>query len=319
VFDGGLTRLAVERAELNRELVSAGRAGATQDLALRAARTFVRVLQLESAVRASEAAVEAAESDLARARNRRDVGLVTDADVLVVEVHLADVRQRQIAATADVAVARIELNEAIGAPLDAVAVIARPSPPPADQSPEALVREALTSRPEVRSAELASRLADTERKTARAAYLPRVGAQAGWEMNGNSWTEQRSSWVVGAEVQINVFRGFGDASRMAEATHAVARAAAERERVNRRIEVDVRAALARLEAAHARELAGRAALAQAQESHRILRDRYESGLATITDVLRASEGTLDAEARTTAAEMDVILETLALERAVGRL
>jgi outer membrane protein TolC len=97
------------------------------------------------------------------------------------------------------------------------------------------------------------------------------------------------------------------------------RAAAERERVERAIEVEVRAAAARLRAARARQDAGRTALAQARESQRITRDRYDSGLATMTDVLRAAEAALDAESRATAAEMDVILQAVALDRALGRL
>jgi outer membrane protein TolC len=42
-------------------------------------------------------------------------------------------------------------------------------------------------------------------------------------------------------------------------------------------------------------------------------------LTTVTDVLRAAEATLDAEARATAAETDVILQSVALDRALGRL
>jgi outer membrane protein TolC len=118
---------------------------------------------------------------------------------------------------------------------------------------------------------------------------------------------------------MNLFRGFADRARMTETSHAQVRAAAEHERVVRRIEVDVRAALAQLTAARARDEAGRAALTQARESQRIIRDRYESGLATVTDVLRAAGATLDAESRATAAEMDVILHTVALDRALGRL
>jgi outer membrane protein TolC len=106
---------------------------------------------------------------------------------------------------------------------------------------------------------------------------------------------------------------------MAEARYAHLRAAAEREQVERRIEVDVREALTLLAAARAREDAGRAALTQARESQRIIRDRYEGGLATVTDVLRAAEATLDAESRATRAEMDVILQTVVLDRALGRL
>jgi outer membrane protein TolC len=172
---------------------------------------------------------------------------------------------------------------------------------------------------EHRQAELNQRLADNAQRTARAGYLPTVGVQAGYEFNGSAFDDQQSSWIVGAQVQLNLFRGFGDRARVAGAKHAQARAEAERERVARSIEVDVRAALARLTAARARQDAGRAALAQARESQRIIRDRYESGLATVTDVLRAAEASLDAESRSTAADMDVILQSVALDRALGRL
>ena len=63
----------------------------------------------------------------------------------------------------------------------------------------------------------------------------------------------------------------------------------------------------------------RDALTQARESQRIVRERYDAGLASATDLLRAGEAVFDAEARATAADMDVILETVALDRAAGRL
>jgi outer membrane protein TolC len=173
--------------------------------------------------------------------------------------------------------------------------------------------------PDLRQADVHLQVADNERLTARAALLPSVGVQAGWEFNGAAPGAQQSSWVIGAEMRVNVFRGFADTARMTEARHAHARATAERERVGRRIEVDVRVALAQLAAARAREDAGRAALTQARESQRIIRDRYEGGLATVTDVLRAAEAMLNAESRATAAEMDVILQAVALDRALGRL
>ena len=319
IFDSGLTLLAVEAAKLNRDVASAAQDGSSRDLAFRAAQAFVRVLQLEAAVRATDAAVTAADSDQQRARARRETGLVTEADVLAVEVHRADVRQRQIAASGDLAVARMHLADSVGLPLTTEVVAVRPSSRPVPADGDMLVREALTIHPERRQAELRQQLADNARRTARAAWLPTVAAQAGWEFNGATLATQQSSWVVGAEVRLNLFNGFGDDARMTEAAHAQTRAAAERERIERSIEVEVRAALAQLTAARAREDAGRAALAQARESQRIIRDRYETGLASVTDVLRAAEATLAAESRATAAEMDVILQTVALERAIGRL
>jgi outer membrane protein TolC len=318
VFDAGLTRLGVRAADLGRDLAVLERVRGAQDLALAAAQSFARVLQLEASERATAAAVAAARSDLERARARRDAGVVTEADVLAVDVHLADMRQRQIATAGDLAVARIELNEAVGLPLDQPVTLARP-PVPAVPDTRAVIREALGTRPERQQAEVRVSLAENARRTAEAAFLPTVGVQAGWDFNGAAWSGQRSGWLVGAQLHLNLFNGFADTARLAEARQAESRAGADRERLKRRIEVDVRAALTRVDAARARDAAGRAALMQARESQRIIRDRYDSGLATVTDVLRAAEAALDAESRTTAAEMDVILQTVALDRAVGRL
>jgi outer membrane protein TolC len=319
VFDAGLTTLGMKAAKLGRDMATAARDAGEQDLAFRAAQAFVRVVQLEAAVRATDGAVTAAESDHQRARARRDVGLVTEADVLAVDVHLADMHQRQIAARGDLAVARIQLAEAIGVPLTESLTLARPTPRSVPADADTLVRDALASHPHRREADLQVQLADNARRTARAALLPTVGLQGGWEFNGATLGEQQSSWVIGAEVRMNLFRGFADSARITEANHARVRATAEHERVVRRIEVDVRAALAQLAAARAREETGRAALTQARESQRIIRDRYESGLATVTEVLRAAQATLDAESRAITAEMDVILQTVALDRALGRL
>ncbi len=319
VYNAGLTRLGVQAATLERDMATTARDAARQELGFRAAQAFVRVLQLEATVRATDAAVAAAESDRQRARARREAGLVTEADVLAVDVHLADMRQRQIAAAGNLAVGRIQLAEAVGLPLTASVVPVRPALRPAPADGDALVREGLTRHPQLLQATIHLQLAENGRRTARAALLPTVAAQGGWEFNGETFGAQQSSWVIAAEVRVNVFRGFADTARMTEAGHALARATAERERVERRIEVDVRAALAQLAAARAREEAGRAALTQARESQRIIRDRYEGGLSTVTDVLRAAEAALEAESRATTAEMDVVLQTVALDRALGRL
>jgi outer membrane protein TolC len=319
IFEAGLTRLGVEAAKLNREMAVASRDAADQDLAFRAAQAFVRVLQLEAAMRATDAAVVAATSDRARARDRHEVGLATEADGLAVDVHLADMRQRQISVAGDLAVARMQLADAVGLPLTDSLILVRPTERQAPADEAALVREALATHPQLRQSEVELQLADNGRRTARASLWPTVGVQGGWEFNGATLGAQQSSWVIGAEVRVNVFRGFADKARMAEAGHAHLRAAAERERVARRIEVEVRGALAQLAAARARGEAGLAAQAQAQASQRIIRDRYESGLATVTDMLRAAEAALDAESRAIAAAMDVILQTVALDRALGRL
>lgn len=319
VFDAGATRLAVERAALERDAVGAARDSAAQDLALAAATAFVRVLQLEAAARANAAAVASAESDLERARERLAAGVVTSADHLQAEVHLADVRQRRLAADAELSVARVQLNEAVGLPLGESTTIEMPPRPAPASALDALIRDALERRADRREANVRVSLAANARRAARAAYLPVIAAQGGVEFNGGGFTSQQSSWAAGVELRFNVFSGFGDAARAARARHEEAQVRAERDRLERAIEVEVRAAAARLEAARARDAVGAAAVLQARESQRIIRDRYESGLATMGDVLRAAAAVLDAEARAIAAYADVVLQSVALERAAGRL
>jgi outer membrane protein TolC len=73
-----------------------------------------------------------------------------------------------------------------------------------------------------------------------------------------------------------------------------------------------------LTAARSREATGRTAVAQAQEAQRIVRDRYDAGMAGVSDLLRAANALLDAELQQRAAVVDVFVSERTLDRAVGR-
>lgn len=320
LFDGGLTRAAVDGATLGRDMAEATRARLRQDLAIAAALAYTRVAHLSAVEEARRHAVEAAESDAARARERRDAGVVTEADVLSAGVHAARTRADLLETTGDLVVARAELNQAIGAPLDARFDVMLLEPPrPSQEDLGALEQEALAARPEARETLIASALAANGARRARAAYLPQVGLQGGVETNGSTLAGPASSWVMGVEVRLNLFRGFADRARVAAARESETRQDAERDGVERAIRLDVRSAVTRLGTARARVDVGQAALEQARESQRILRDRYENGRATMTDVLEAARAVSQAEADAIAARVDVVLRAVALDRARGRL
>jgi outer membrane protein TolC len=309
----------VQSARVGVELAAAARDAVDRDLALDATRAFGQALTAAAAHRAAHAAVAAAEEDARRTRDRRAAGLVTDADVLALDVHVAQMKARAIEADATRRVALAALNRAMGEPLDREYVLEAVQPPaPPAETPAALEQLALTARPEVRRAGLQEQLARVQQSAARQAFLPQVGWQGGYEWNGADFGDRAGGWIVGAEVRVNVFRGLGDRARLAETTRAAERAAAERAIAESAIRLDVRSAWFRLEAARAKLAVGAAAVSQARESQRILRDRYEAGLADVGDVLRAAQAVLDAELQQTSAEVDVVVETAALDRAVGR-
>ena len=84
------------------------------------------------------------------------------------------------------------------------------------------------------------------------------------------------------------------------------------------MQVDLRTALSRLESATAREGVARATVDQARESQRIVRNRYDAGMAGVSDVLGAATSVLDAETSRVSALVDRIEAQAALNRALGR-
>jgi outer membrane protein len=291
-----------------------------QDLAASVTSAYGRVLVAVAAAQSAAAAVATARADRELAGNRRDAGLVTDADVLQLDVYVSQTREQQIRAASDERIARAELNQLMGEPLGERFVLDRfPGAAPFDVADLAsLEAEALENRPDVKLAALQEELAGTSHTAARAAFLPQVALQGGWEFNGGTWGTRASSWVVGAVARINVFRGFADRARLAETRDQSTRRALETEKTKTAARLAVHVAAARLEAARASEAVGRAAVEQARESQRIIRDRYEAGLTDTASLLRAAEVVVQAEAQQTAAQVAVLTETAALERTLGR-
>jgi outer membrane protein TolC len=318
LFDGGSVRAGVRQARLGAEAAAVSRTQVQQELAVAATDAFGQVLQAAAARRAAASAVAATDQDLARTRHRRDAGVVTDADVLTLEAHAARVREAEVAAAGHERVARTRLNQVMGEPLDARFELDDTPLPSSPLDAARLESEALTGRTELELARIQESLAEAAVGSARSGFFPQVAAQGGVEWNGGTFGSRESAWLVGTEVRINLFRGFADRARLEEARLALTRRALEREKAETGIRLDVRNAMARLETAQAREAVGRAAEAQAREAQRIVRDRYEAGLADVTALLRAAEAVQAAEAQAITARVDVLLQAAALDRAVGR-
>ncbi|MGE3842181.1 MAG: TolC family protein [Vicinamibacterales bacterium] len=318
VFDAGATSAAVRSAELSRDVAAIGQERALQDLAVATTSAYGLVLRLQAEERAAAAGVQAAEEDLRRVRLRQETGLVTDADVLAVQVHLAAMSEQRLRISAEATIARMQLNDIMGAPIEENSLLQMPQTAPASGGLEADEAEAINARAEVRASALGEALARANQQAVRASFLPQVAVQSGWEWNGGTFGSRSGSWTVGTEVRLNIFRGLADRARRAEATQALSRALLERERAENAVRLDVRAARARLEAAVARERVGEASVARARESQRITRDRYENGLADVTELLRAAQAVFQTEAQDIAARVDVMVQSATLQRALGR-
>jgi outer membrane protein TolC len=319
LFDGA-TRANVTAAGIGHRMATTHRLMVDDDLAAGVIEAYGQVLVAASARQSADAASETARADRELAGNRRDAGLVTDADVLQVDVHVSRTLEQQIRAASDERVARARLNQLMGEPLGEVFLLDRsPAAVVIDTSDLGLLEaEAIKNRPDVTLAALQAQLAVAGQTTARAAFLPHVSAQGGWEFNGGAWNSRESSWIVGAVARVNLFRGFADKARLAEVREQATRRALEHEKAVIAARLDVHIAVTKLDAARASAAVGRAAVEQARESRRIVRDRYEAGLTDVVSLLRATEAVMEAETQQIAAQVAVVTASATLERTLGR-
>jgi outer membrane protein TolC len=320
IFDAGRTRAAVRAAAGSLDMARAGVEEARADLVVRVTSTFGRLLAADSARQAALSAIEAAREDLTRAEQKRDAGVLSDADVLSLAVHLADVQQRAVRAAGDAAVARAELNRLLGAPVTREVAAAEPMPAEvaaAGRDVPALLAAAELARPEIRRSAGALAVAEAAQSQARSTLWPQLVARGAYQVDGIRVSDRASAWIVGGELQWNWSTGGGQLAAARAAAHGAARARADLDDLRAAVHVDVVSALRRLEAARASEAFARAAVSQARESERITRNRYDAGLAGVADVLRASTMSLDAEARRISAVVDRLQAGAALARALG--
>jgi outer membrane protein TolC len=273
-------------------------------------------------LKAAEQAVLSAEADLKRAESVRAAGMATDVDVLSIRVHLAAVTGQRIDRRADLDVARAALNDALGLPLDtphslttALSVANVP-----EATIENIEREAEGGRPETRQTRLAANLAEVQAKAAHDSWLPQVGFHAAFETDAQRFvTRGGANWLAAISARWNVFNGFADKARIAETSSYLERARADEQRTGSAVRLQVRQAYAGLHAAAQRIEVAQAAVAEAEESLRITQNRYEAGMANVTDLLRNETALLESRTRYLAAVHDQRLAATMLEYAAGNL
>lgn len=288
LFMGGRTTLGYQQAQISREAAEQGRARVEQEIIFGVIRAYSGVLLAREAHAAVDAAVRTAEANLAAAEARYEAGVVVASDALAARVRLARLKEEAIAAANQVRWAHAALNEAMGVALDqSNRITGRLDLLPLKHERldglDALARE---QRPDYRQAALEEQRLEKEVLRAKGAFLPTMHLMGNYEINNNRLTsEGQESWSVGVVMNLNLFSGGRDRVRLAEAQANYQRAAALRERLASTIGLELRDAFLAFQTARERVAVARDAVIHAEESLRIVQDRYDAGLTTIVELL----------------------------------
>jgi outer membrane protein len=303
IWDFGRTGNRREQARLGIEMTDQLHEEHKRQVLLSVFEGYYSTSLASDALETARVALRSAETIESQAKARVESGLAVEADLLRSRVHLSTAKQQEIQAQGQLEAARAQLNRLMGNPLGETVGLTAPLTITLISLPseEALLSEQKKRRPdyqnllaELRQAELAVSARSKER-------LPVIAGYTTWEADNPSLHEYGgNNWSAGVTLRWNLFAGGSDAAQLEAARQRLEQKRRQISAMDSAMALEVRRALIQYRAAEQQVEAARAAEAQSEEGLRILRNRYDAGLATMTDLLSAE--TARSSARTNLAQ-----------------
>jgi outer membrane protein TolC len=299
LFDGLQSWFGVSRAKYMKQAAEQQLDRTDQELVYQAVQAYYGVLLAQKQVQVAQDALKTAQAIEASSRARVESGMAVDSDLLSAQVVTAKRKQELIQMQDNLALARAELALALGMSADSVY---QPQETLTDRSFPAtpvaeLESQALEKRPDLKRIESERSAQAKNVSMAKGAFAPRLNVFGSWETDSPTpgWNGG-NNWIAGAELQFDLFDGDNKRAHLAREKALQEKAAAMRDAFRDNIRLEVRKAYYDFDAARQQVEVARGAIAQADEGLRINQNRYEGGLATVSDLLRVEEAAHRAKA-----------------------
>ncbi|MBI1354068.1 MAG: hypothetical protein GC160_06960 [Acidobacteria bacterium] len=320
LFDAHRTKSAIAAARLQKQMSEAETERRQEDVLLGVVQTYFGADLAAAGLATTQDALRSVDADLERAQAMFDAGMATQADVLAVQAHRAAIEQQRIQAAGDAEVAIAALNDALGLPLETPRTLSTPLAEASAPADDLAGRIALArgERPDLRQAQLGVDMAAENARQAGAARLPQVFAQGALEADRARFVNQGGgNWLAGVGMRWDLWKGGETQARIDQAAAGQAQAEAARRRAASAAELEVRQAWTAFSTATERLRVAGAAIEQAEESLRIVRNRYQAGLEDVTSLLRSENALTGARFQRLAALYDQRVARAKLDHAAG--
>jgi outer membrane protein len=314
-------------AQAERSLVSseADLEAAEQDLMLRVSQAYFDVLGAQDTLETTRANKTAIAEQLASAKRNFEVGTATITDTREAQARFDLAGAQEIAADNDLVTKRIALDQLVGrnnvTPKDLAKPVALPPTPTTGL--DDLVARAAEEHPAVRRAQVTYDIARLETDKARAQALPTVDAVA--SLGGGRSTVQagitgnNSGASVGIQFNLPLFTGGSIQNRIKETLVLEERSRNDLEAARRGVTQTLRQAYYTLQSGVAQVKALEAAESSSQLAVEATQLGYRVGVRVNVDVLNAQSQLYQTQRDLARARYDVLLNTLRLRQAAGRL
>ena len=320
VYTGGQIDAYVRQAQGLLAAAQAGDVAARQQLMFMVFQAYEGVNMAGSFVEVAEQGVKAAESFVKTAENLTNQGVMVKSELLTARVHLANVEVQRSQAQNQQAVALEQLKVLMGMALDAPLTLAQ-GRSIADIAVDVATakQRALANNPQLRALRMQTESSGAAVDAAKSAYLPTVGVMARQDWNDSSVALNHSSYTIAGVMNwtISDFGVTRASVDMARSTQA--ELPAQLRHQEQEVNFKVSEAYKKMTEAKQRAQSLAINVEQADEAQRLVRQRHEGGVATITEVLVSETQLLKAKADLISARHDVSTQSAMVRLLMGDL
>jgi outer membrane protein TolC len=262
-----------------------------------------------------------------------EAGMATDNELLRVDTKNTEINYQLQKARNGAELCRLSLCRVIGADYDTTLELT--DAPTVEAAPAQLSTD-LTARPELRMLDMQVAAERQKVKLARAELLPTIGLSVGYTYYGNIKTRTMVETGDGVtvpytsefkdgiglallSVQIPLFHWGENFKKLSKSRLAVANSLLDRQKNERLMDIEVRRAVLNLGDGYRMVETADKGLRQATENLRVMTDRYQSSLSTLTDLLDAQSQWQQAESNLIEAQTQYRIYETEYRRATGTL
>jgi outer membrane protein len=290
IWDFGRTRDQRRQALLGAEMADLEHEEHVRQILLAVLDGYYSVSLADEALETARVALRSAEAIEAQAKARVESGLAVEADLLRSRVYLSMAKQQEIQNLGRLESARAQLNRMMGRAIDssigdtAELMLIKTALP----SEGILIAEQKGRRPDYKRIQTELREAELSVGLKKKEFRPVLAGYGTWEADNPSINEYGgNNWAAGITLSLNLFAGGKDAAQLAAARQRLEQKRRQATAMESAMALEVRRALIQFRTAAKQVDAAQAAEAQSEEGLRILKNRYDAGLATMTDLLSA--------------------------------
>ena len=314
-------RIALDQAGNRVARADALYAAARQDLMVRVAERYFRVLEAKDELSFAGATLEAFEQQLAQSRQRFEVGLIAITDVEEAKAGFDLSRAQLIAAENALDIAREALRETIGENQEQLAPLAElhlvtPEPADIDKWTEIALEHNLRLLAARHDAEIARKQIGRVR-AGDSPTLDAIGSVGLRDSDSGNGENRHAN--VGLRLIIPLYNGGSVLSRTRESRHLHQRALDVLERERRRAQRETRDAYLGVNSGISRVNALEQAVRSSEAAAEAIEAGFQVGTRTSVDVLNAQRDLFRARRDLSEARYSYILNVLRLKRAAGTL